>query len=413
MCDCSAFSTLSQWLQGKVAPLPEQDTKKSVAKPVFPNRLADATTQQPDTVRKPNNFPGGTLELERFLVVEKDIGKGSTSAVHAAIDLNTGAKVAMKRMPRNASNCLQILRERDTHKLASATGHPHIVKCIDVYEDGHKMTLILEYLQGGDLLDYIPPDEGLQVQEVLRFSEHLLCALVHLHDLGIAHRDIKPENCLLSSDKQTLKLCDFGHAVCDTSTILLSENCGTLPYMSPEMVARRVVDFRTADVWSAGCVIFAMATGRFPWCLAANTNSEYLLYAQGKHSAEEGKRWAKLDPQLREIIELMLVIDPKKRATAKEVLEMIRERIRNLNLGNAEVVMTSQEKSDGGTITFETPKEEKDQAEICEKEDEKWTVTENDIVGRIGVDSLETMGMKDGLKERRMGEAPSVASACI
>lgn len=121
-------------------------------------------------------------------------------------------------------------------KLHSKLDHPNIVKFYGFYEEKEHICLVLEYLHGGTLFDYMNEVGTLSTREALTFLREIIEALDYVHEKGICHRDIKPENIVISSSTGLAKLCDFGwSAVTETPR---STFCGTLDYASPEILSR-------------------------------------------------------------------------------------------------------------------------------------------------------------------------------
>lgn len=118
-------------------------------------------------------------------------------------------------------------------RLHSSLDHPNIVKFYGVFEEDEEVYLVLEYLNGGTLFDYLNEVTALPLREAVEYLRDVIEALTYLHDRSIAHRDIKPENIVISSEG-VAKLCDFGwSAVVETSR---KTYCGTFDYAPPEIL---------------------------------------------------------------------------------------------------------------------------------------------------------------------------------
>jgi len=152
--------------------------------------------------------------------------------------------------------------ERDI--LAQIT-HPFIVKLHYAYQTEGKVYLVLDFLRGGDLFTRLSKEVMFTERDVQFYLAELSLALDHLHSLGIVYRDLKPENILLDSDGH-IALTDFGLSkesipTQDSKTFSF---CGTVEYMSPEVVSRKGHS-HVADWWSFGVLAFEMITGHLPF----------------------------------------------------------------------------------------------------------------------------------------------------
>lgn len=202
----------------------------------------------------------------------KMIGSGSFGSVHLAMDKATGGLFVLKSTDLEAGfkcleNEVEILENLDS---------PHIVKFIgkDLSFEANgkrKLSLFLEYMTGGSLADVAEKFGGSLDEEIIcLYTKGILKGLKYLHENGIVHCDLKCKNILLGT-RGEIKLADFGCAkrIKDSkvkgSAKSLSKSIGGTPlWMAPEILRNEVLDF-AADIWSLGCTIIEMATGRTPW----------------------------------------------------------------------------------------------------------------------------------------------------
>lgn len=194
------------------------------------------------------------------------IARGGMSTVYRGIDLRLDRPVAVKVMsPQYVSDPTFLSRFEREARLAASLGHPGVVGVYDQGQDGDRVFLVMELVDGGTLRDLIRERGPLPVPVVIAVLDPLLDALAAAHAAGLVHRDVKPENVLISS-RGAVKIADFGlvravgsHTMATGDVIL-----GTVAYLSPEQVATGVSDART-DVYAAGVVAFEMLTGRPPF----------------------------------------------------------------------------------------------------------------------------------------------------
>ena len=205
--------------------------------------------------------------LDQRYQVLRQIARGGMATVYEAVDLRLDRGVAVKVMhPALAADDEFVTRFRREARSAAHLAGPHVVAVTDQGRDGDDVFLVMELVEGRTLRDVLRERGRLSPTQALEVLEPVLAALASAHRAGLVHRDVKPENVLLGDDG-SVKVTDFGlaRAVDDsplnaTAGILL----GTVAYVAPEQVSRRVADART-DVYAAGIVLFEMVTGRPPF----------------------------------------------------------------------------------------------------------------------------------------------------
>ena len=206
------------------------------------------------------------VDLESRYKVEGSLGQGGMGAVLLATDTRLDRKVAIKRiLGEAAGNLMAVQRFLTEAKSIAALNHPNIVQIYDYGRAKDGPFLIMEYVDGGSLLDRCCAS-ALPLDEAIALACQLCEGLAKAHDLGIIHRDIKPANVLLTKDGIP-KLTDFGLAkaqASDHGQTMTGAVLGTPDFMPPEQ--RRdasLVDHRS-DLWSLAATVYQMATGRSP-----------------------------------------------------------------------------------------------------------------------------------------------------
>jgi tRNA A-37 threonylcarbamoyl transferase component Bud32 len=212
----------------------------------------------------------GVVLMGRYRV-EAVLGEGGMAKVYRAQNTLVAQPVAVKIMNRRLAND-EALRERFRReaKNAAAVAHPHIIEIHDYgeMEDGTPF-LVMELLDGETLSDRIERGR-LSPGEVAGFGLQVAWGLARAHDFDVLHRDLKPENIFLSRDERGVpshvKLLDFGIArsMHDTRLTSAGQIFGTPEYMAPERVTTNDAG-PAADLYSFGCILFEMATGRLPF----------------------------------------------------------------------------------------------------------------------------------------------------
>jgi len=142
--------------------------------------------------------------------------------------------------------------------------HPHVATLVDVYEQKDQLLMVMEFLEGGELLDRIHTDKSFTEDIAANLTSQMLLAINYLHGTKIVHRDIKCENFMFDSVCQDhLKLIDFGFSRYWNGNRKMQLTCGTLPYCSPEVIDKHYTD--KCDLWSLGVVVFMLLMGHVPF----------------------------------------------------------------------------------------------------------------------------------------------------
>lgn len=207
----------------------------------------------------------GTIISERYKLL-KYIGGGGMSSVYLAEDIILNQHVAVKiiNIPHiDVDRAVQRF-EREVQN-ATTLSHPNIVKVLDVDEDERHYYMIMEYVEGPTLHEYIKENGPLSAEEAVFFAKQILRGIEHAHSHRIVHRDIKPQN-ILMTDQKELKISDFGIARALSETAMTQTNhiMGSVHYLSPEQ-AKGVRTDESSDIYSIGIVLYEMLTGHPPF----------------------------------------------------------------------------------------------------------------------------------------------------
>ena len=193
------------------------------------------------------------------------LGTGGMATVWLGYDTILDRQVAIKTFKIDANDEDAVKRFNREAKAVTSLSHPNIVSIYDVENEGEFYYLILEYVEGMTLKDYMIKNPRIPIETIVHIAKQISAGLSHAHQNGIIHRDIKPQNILMKEDL-TCKITDFGiaRAYGDTTLTQTNQMLGTVYYLSPEQ-ARGNVATAQSDIYSLGILIFEMITGQIPF----------------------------------------------------------------------------------------------------------------------------------------------------
>lgn len=198
--------------------------------------------------------------------IERVIGIGGMAVVFKATDILMRRMVAVKILKDEISGDDQsVKRFINESKAVAMLSHQNIVNIYDVSVRENIKYIVMEYVEGITLKNYIQHREVLNLREIISYTSQILRALEHAHKKGIVHRDIKPHNIMLLKNG-VIKVTDFGIAkLPNTETVTMTEKAiGTVYYISPEQASGKEIDARS-DLYSLGIMMYEMATGSLPF----------------------------------------------------------------------------------------------------------------------------------------------------
>lgn len=194
------------------------------------------------------------------------IGVGGMADVYKGVDVIDNKAVAIKILKKEFAENEEFLRRfRNESKAIAVLSHPNIVKIYDVGFSDKIQYIVMEYIDGITLKDYIEEEKVLTWKDTVHFILQILRALRHAHEKGIVHRDIKPQNIMMFTDG-TIKVMDFGIAkfARDEGKTATDQAIGSVHYISPEQARGDTTDAKS-DIYSIGAMMYEMLTGRKPF----------------------------------------------------------------------------------------------------------------------------------------------------
>lgn len=257
--------------------------------------------------------------LDKRYEIQSVLGIGGMAVVYKAYDQKLGRSVAIKVLRDDTAMDDESRRRFHTeYQAVGMLSHPNIRAVYDVVASGDTEYIVMEYVDGINLKQYLKKKGHLSWKEALHFASQIARALRHAHGKGIVHMDIKPQNIMLLHDG-TVKVADFGIAQFeDSAESGSSEALGSIHYISPEQARGEPVDARS-DIYSLGVVMYEMLTGQLPY------DGESVAEVAVKHFTVVPEAPTALVPgipqELEDITLRAMQPDPNERyATAEEML---------------------------------------------------------------------------------------------
>lgn len=241
------------------------------------------------------------------------LGIGTFGKVKIGEHQLTKHKVAVKILNRQKIKSLDVVgkirREIQNLKLFR---HPHIIKLYQVISTPTDIFMIMEYVSGGELFDYIVKNGKLQEHEARRFFQQIISGVDYCHRHMIVHRDLKPENLLLDHNMH-VKIADFGLSNMMLDGEFLRTSCGSPNYAAPEVISGKLYAGPEVDIWSCGIILYALLCGTLPF------DDEHVptLFRKIKTGIFPIPEY--LNKPVVTLLCQMLQVDPLKRANIEEI----------------------------------------------------------------------------------------------
>src|SRR5262249_4770137 len=264
---------------------------------------------------------GAGLVLGPYRVLDK-LGEGGMGKVFKAHHVGMDRLVALKVIPREyVSNPVALERFRREVRAVAKLSHSNIVTAFDVGQSGETHYLAMEHLDGIDLARLVQQSGPLPVLTACPYVRQAAVGLQHAHERGLVHRDIKPGNLMVvrpgPDEPPVVKILDFGLARVESEApqavrlTQLGKVVGTVDYIAPEQAANaRTADIR-ADIYSLGCTLFYLLTGKPPFSGADAVERISARVLGDVPSVREAR--PEVSPDLERVLARMMARDPQKR----------------------------------------------------------------------------------------------------
>mmetsp|Transcript_9864 Transcript_9864/g.25377 ORF Transcript_9864/g.25377 Transcript_9864/m.25377 type:complete len:612 (-) Transcript_9864:312-2147(-) len=249
------------------------------------------------------------------------VGSGHFGEVHAAVNNESNDRYAIKILQLENQLALEdvVALEQEIRAIKVLT-HPNIVRLFDLIHGKNQICLIMTYLPGGNVYEYISTHHPLGVTEIQTFFAGVLQAVGYMHQRGFSHRDIKPENVLLDTDKNPV-LIDFGLSTKTQPGQMVKSACGTPGFMAPELSTSRPLLPMPTDLWATGCLLVELFGGNDsvkPLNDISPSNAEEKVNALFDEKLTPNKH---IPEDALDVIDKLICIDPKKRHDARKISE--------------------------------------------------------------------------------------------
>lgn len=243
----------------------------------------------------------------------KTLGIGAFGKVKLAHHIITGQKVAVKILNKGKIKHMEMAEKvrREINILKMCT-HPHIIRLYEVIDTPSDIFVIMEFVSGGELFDFIVSRGRLPADEARHFFHQIISGIEYCHYHRIVHRDLKPENLLLDADNN-IKIADFGLSNVAHDGDFLRTSCGSPNYAAPEVISGNLYAGTEVDVWSCGVILYALLCGTLPFDDESIPNL-FKKIKSGMYSLP-----SHLSQSSRDLILRMLVVDPMKRITFADI----------------------------------------------------------------------------------------------
>jgi len=246
-------------------------------------------------------------------VLGETLGIGTFGKVKVAYHSQTGHKVAVKILNRQKIKNLDVVgkikREIQNLKLFR---HPHIIKLYQVISTPTDIFMVMEYVAGGELFDYIVKHGKLKEDDARRFFQQIISGVDYCHRHNVVHRDLKPENLLLDHSL-SVKIADFGLSNMMQDGEFLRTSCGSPNYAAPEVISGKLYAGPEVDIWSCGVVLYALLCGTLPF------DDEHVTTLFRKIKSGIFPVPDYLNKSVVSLLCHMLQTDPMKRATVEDI----------------------------------------------------------------------------------------------
>lgn len=250
-----------------------------------------------------------------FNMDSKVLGSGMSGPVQLARSIDGGHRYAVKSFKKKGLNSRKRIELKSEVEIYMQLDHPHIASLECVYEGDEEIHIVMELMAGGELYDRLSEQKRYAEEAAAQTTHQMLLAVAYLHAHQVAHRDLKLENFLYeSTTTDHLKLIDFGFAKFWDHSTKMSQACGSVHYVAPEVLSHAYNE--KADLWSLGVIVYMLLLGSPPF---HGTDDEVLRKIR-TGQPHWPSRFQKLSEPAQDFVKHLLVLDPTVRFSAPQAL---------------------------------------------------------------------------------------------
>ena len=265
----------------------------------------------------------GYLNFFDYYEMLDDLGEGIFGAVKLGVEKKTNQRVAIKIIKKNKTKETDIELVRNEIDIMKLCYHPYVVHLLDHFENGEYIFIVMEYIKGGSLTDYMKSKKfDFTERRAAELIFQLAKGLKYLHRYGIIHRDLKPDNIMLTeaSDKGNIKIMDFGLSKILGKKEKSTDGFGTLTFVSPEVLVRKPYN-KEVDIWSLGVILYLMLSGDLPFDDPDDDEQKIAKSIVFQEVQFPPEKFGKRSQAVIDLIKGCLTKDPKNRLKIEEVLK--------------------------------------------------------------------------------------------
>ena len=209
------------------------------------------------------------FDFEDYYELKENLGEGDFATVQKCIKKSNGKIFAVKKVLKKKIKYRDLIIMEGESSILKLIHHPNLVELIDYFESEDKIFMVMDYLEGGDLIKFIcdqEPMTNVPEKTIAKIIYRIGKAIQYLHNYGMVHRDLKPENIVFgkNNDINSLKIIDFGLTVTLGYEETVNDLMGTVTYLAPEVYTNKPYDFKV-DVWSIGVILYYLLSGILPF----------------------------------------------------------------------------------------------------------------------------------------------------
>ena len=265
----------------------------------------------------------GYLNFFDYYEMLDNLGEGIFGSVKLGVEKKTNQRVAIKIIKKNKTKESDIELVRNEIDIMKLCYHRNVVHLLDHFENGEYIFIVMEYIKGGSLTDYMKSNNyNFTERRAAELIYQLAKGIKYLHKYGINHMDLKPDNIMLTeaSDKGNIKIMDFGLSKILGKKEKTTDGFGTLTFVSPEILIRKPYN-KEVDIWSLGVILYLMLSGDLPFDDPDDDEQKIakaIVFQEVKFPEE---KFGKRSKAVIELIKGCLTKDPKNRIKIDEILK--------------------------------------------------------------------------------------------